>query len=432
MAALLCVHMTGCDEADESGMEKAQDMSSRAPSSSLGDSDASDEANSETTERQEFDDEFIAKVAWRYFERNIQPKTGLVNSVDNYPSTTMWDAGSSLMAMISAERLQLIRHQYFEDLASKALRALQTLQLYDGKLPNKVYNTESLAMVNYANLPAPEGLGWSAIDVARLTVPLMIIMKDYPALADLASGVIDRMDIDHMIIKGELFGGRFDTNGKPERVQEGRLGYEEYSAEALLRLGRDTRVARRVDDTINFTEILGIRIASDSRAKETYGANVVTTSEPYLLYGLEFGFDADIGAIAESLIGVQEERWRRTGILTALTEGHIDQAPYFVYNGIIANGTMWSSISPGGDRLADVRTLSVKAALGWHALYDNDYTKQLQRRIAKAADPDNGWRQGFYEVDGRVNKALTANTNAVVLEALCFMRHGPFLAKAVN
>jgi len=36
----------------------------------------------------------IAKTAWKYFENNYNPETGLVNAVDNYPSTTMWDTGS--------------------------------------------------------------------------------------------------------------------------------------------------------------------------------------------------------------------------------------------------------------------------------------------------------------------------------------------------
>ncbi|MEM7467178.1 MAG: DUF3131 domain-containing protein, partial [Pseudomonadota bacterium] len=33
----------------------------------------------------------IAKIAWVYFQNNSQEKTGLVNSANKYPSTTMWD-----------------------------------------------------------------------------------------------------------------------------------------------------------------------------------------------------------------------------------------------------------------------------------------------------------------------------------------------------
>lgn len=49
-----------------------------------------------------------ARIAWRYFQNNISPETGLVASVDNYPSTTMWETGSLFDAILSAERLGLI------------------------------------------------------------------------------------------------------------------------------------------------------------------------------------------------------------------------------------------------------------------------------------------------------------------------------------
>ena len=34
----------------------------------------------------------MAVKAWQYFVTNYQPATGLVNAVNNYPSTTMWDS----------------------------------------------------------------------------------------------------------------------------------------------------------------------------------------------------------------------------------------------------------------------------------------------------------------------------------------------------
>ena len=39
------------------------------------------------------------------FERNFRPETGLVDSMEKYPASTMWEAGSYLMALISAQRL---------------------------------------------------------------------------------------------------------------------------------------------------------------------------------------------------------------------------------------------------------------------------------------------------------------------------------------
>lgn len=49
-----------------------------------------------------------AKIAWTYFQKNYQPETGLVDSVEKYPLSTMWDTASYLMAIISAHRLEII------------------------------------------------------------------------------------------------------------------------------------------------------------------------------------------------------------------------------------------------------------------------------------------------------------------------------------
>ena len=50
----------------------------------------------------------MAQVAWKYFENNTQPETGLANAVDKYPSTTMWDTASYLGALVSAYELGII------------------------------------------------------------------------------------------------------------------------------------------------------------------------------------------------------------------------------------------------------------------------------------------------------------------------------------
>ncbi len=369
----------------------------------------------------------IAQIAWRYFKQNTQASTGLVNAVNKYPSTTMWDTASHLIALICAERLELISQQEFEARAEKALNSLLKIKLYNGQLPNKVYHSKSLAMVNYANLPTPKGIGWSAIDMARLMVPLKLFITQYPKLKEPAQKVFDRFQMSEVVKRGMMLGGRNGQQKKIEYVQEGRLGYEQYSAAALLKMNIDARAARRSDANTKFREIMGVSIAMDSRDKQRFGANVFTTSEPYLLFGLEFGFDADIKVMADNILAVQQERWRRTGILTGLTEDHINKAPYFVYNTIQANGELWASVSHSGTVLSDMRSLSTKAAIALHALYDTDYTRKLAIRVMGTRHAKDGWRSGIYEVDGSLNTATTVNTNAIILEAMHYRKFGPLL-----
>jgi hypothetical protein len=68
--------------------------------------------------------------------------------------------------------------------------------------------------------------------------------------------------------------------------------------------------------------------------------------------------------------------------------------------------------------------LSTKAAIGWMVLYRDDYTQRLANAMQGLFDPSKGWYAGRYERDGRPNRALTANTNAIVLESLCYLQNG--------
>jgi hypothetical protein len=124
---------------------------------------------------------------------------------------------------------------------------------------------------------------------------------------------------------------------------------------------------------------------------------------------------------------VQEYRWRKTGILTAVSEDHLDQAPYFIYNTVFVNGEFWKAVTDGGKDAEAFKTLSTKAAFGWYALYRTEYTAKLLDRIKGLHDPNRGWYAGVYEKSGQPNRSLNANTNAVVLESLAFMQHGPLI-----
>ena len=150
-------------------------------------------------------------------------------------------------------------------------------------------------------------------------------------------------------------------------------------------------------------------------------------SEPYILDGIEYGWDRISRELAWRVYQVQEKRYEETGILTAVSEDSIDQAPYFVYNTVFTDGKVWNAITEDGSDAAAYKTLSTKAAFGWHMLYETDYTKKLMARIAGAHDPERGWYAGIYEADGTPNKALTANTNGIILETLAFRQSGRLL-----
>ncbi len=367
-----------------------------------------------------------AQIAWRYFERNYQP-TGLVNSVDGFPSTTLWDTASYLMALIAAEQLQIISADTFAVRMGVALNSLAVLPLFGDMLPNKVYHTQTLQMVNYQNAPTEKGIGWSAIDQGRFLSPFHILVWDYPQFTPLVRQVLARWKMDKLVHNGKLFGAVYDSTQQIVFLQEGRLGYEEYAARAVSLLGYDVREAQRYDDFLAYVAIEGVEVPTDSRTPEKYYAHNYVVSEPYILDGLEFGWDAISAEFAYRVYQAQEARFQKTGILTAVSEDHLDQAPYFIYNTVFTDGKAWNCITDDGRDASDFRQLSVKAAFGWHALYRTAYTQKLMEAVRSLHDPQGGWYAGLYEKGQKPNKVLCCNTNAVILEALCYQQFGPLV-----
>lgn len=369
-----------------------------------------------------------AATAWAYFQRNTQ-ETGLVNSVDGFPSTTMWDQGSYLLGLISAHGLGLVSDEEFNDRIGRALDALARIQLFDGMLPNKAYDTRSLLMTNYQNEQTDRGLGWSALDIARIAVPLSIILYDHPRHAPAAARLLRTWRVDAMMREGQLFGARVNPEtGATELVQEGRLGYEEYGARAIALLGVDSLSALKYDDYLRFETVSGIEIGVDSRSFEVFDANNYIVSESYVLTAVEFGLDQEAEELARRVYEAQENRYKETGILTAVSEDNLDQAPWFIYNTVYANGKAWNAMTEEGEDISDLRTLSAKAVFGWDAIFDTDYTRRLRYAVAEAFQENGGWFAGLYEADGRKNEVMTANTNGIILQTLFYRQYGPLLS----
>ncbi|MCF2869862.1 DUF3131 domain-containing protein [Octadecabacter sp. G9-8] len=371
------------------------------------------------------DDLEYAQIAWRYFENNTDPTTGLVNSTDNYPSTTMWETGSYFVAVMSANRLGVIDEDEAIARIDLALDTLYTMRLFDGVLPNKAYNVRTGELVNYANQPVERGLGWSALDIARMVAALGHVNANYPALASKTARVLERWDLSQMIEDGQLIGGNI-ADGAVRRDQEGRVGYEQYAAKAMMLFGFDTYRAYDAESHLMVRDVEGQPIPVDTRLHRNI-TPAFTVSEPYLFDGLEFGFDARSARFATSIYAAQEARYRNTGILTAVSESHIDVAPYFVYSSVWGGGAEWAVMTFSGDRMDSRRTVTTKVAFAWDALFGTDYTRELITEIAPLGDPARGWPEGIYEADGTTNSSITVNTNALVLAALAFRVHGPLI-----
>ncbi|MEZ4364567.1 MAG: DUF3131 domain-containing protein [Kofleriaceae bacterium] len=373
----------------------------------------------------------IAKIAWKYFENNYHPSTGFVNAVNKYQSTTMWDLASTLAATIAANQLGLIDDREFDGRVLKMLTSLNTMPLYRDEAPNKAYHTEKLAMVDYGNQPTSFGIGYSALDLARLGTWLDNLSCMYPRHAISAARVTHRWNYCRMINDGQMYGAAYNKNNNSEALnQEGRLGYEQYGARNWAEMGFDMSTSGSYKNLFaSSVEIEGVRVPIDTRDPRKLGAFNYVVTESYALEAMEYGITPETAPLLRAIYEVQRRRWKRTGIVTAVSEDNVDRSPYFVYNTIYAAGSPWNTITDTGKDMEQLKSTSVKAAMSLAVLFPNDpYSQVLYDKVATAYDPEKGWYSGVFEGPLGYNTAVTANTNGIILEAMMYKLYGPLNA----
>ena len=364
------------------------------------------------------EDRQLARNAWKYFEVN-RLKTGLVSSAAKFPATTMWDAASQLAGMTAARELDLLPQAEFDRWMAQTLSSLAKIPLYKNELPNKAYNAETLQPVSYGKLDKPEEIGFSAIDLGRLAIWLDIVAHRYPQHAQACKNVTAHWQLTRLEKDGSLMGVHIEK-GKEEWNQEGRLGYEQYAAYGLKKLGVVAKNALNPQANEQNVDVMGVKIPADKRS--SYHNYV--TSEPYVLDGLETGFKALPAEYAGRVLQAQTRRAQATGQFTAWSEDNLDRAPWFVYNSVHVDGKNWKTLNPGGKDSDKFRTSSTKTAVAWQMLFGNRYTEANYKGLRWLADSDRGVFGGVYEETQEINRSLTLNTNGQILEALLYSQIG--------
>ncbi|MEH2312622.1 MAG: DUF3131 domain-containing protein [Nostoc sp.] len=371
------------------------------------------------------EEQIYARGAWQYFVKNYQPATGFTNSTGGYPSGTLWDMGNYLMALNAARWLNLTDQADFDSRLNKFLTTLSSLKLFEDTLPNKVYNAATAEMVDYGNNPLERGIGWSALDVGRILAAFDVIRTCHPQYNEWLKGIVAKWQVARSLKDGQLFGATVLPDNKTLLVQEGRLGYEEYGGRGYQLWGFSAPKAIAFEP-FNLVEINGVQIPVDTRDFKSTNANNYVVSESYILDGIEFGLQGELADFAARVLEVQKRRYDSTGQLTAVTEDNIDQAPYFLYNTVYANGANWATITDANQPYPQFRSISTKAAFGWRYLFpDNAYAQKVFDAVKDLRSPDDsGYYAGIYEESKQPNKALTGNTNGLILEILYYKAKG--------
>jgi hypothetical protein len=376
-----------------------------------------------------------AKVAWKYIENNTLAQTGLVNSVDRVPTTTLWQIGDYLAALVAAHQLGLIDMLEFDHRVSQLLDFLNNMPLSELSLPNRVYNTQNGLMVNFANQPAD--IGWSAIEIGRLLTWMKIAGQRYPHLREYFDKVVLRWNFCKVIDDCGVLYGLGKGAGKSAPSQEGRLGYLQYASAGFAAWGFETRKSAVTAPT-EAIDVLGVKLRIDARDDRTSGDMAPVVTMPYLLLGMEFGWEYprnanQLGGREESVslrsmtmdvFKIQQLRYEKLGVLTARTDHPVRNPPHFVHDSVFASGYAWNTLSDQGRPVPAMAMVATKAVFGMWVLAENGYTDRLLAAIEALYKDDKGWFEGRYENSGGYEDLLTLSTNAFVLQSLLYKVQG--------
>jgi hypothetical protein len=362
-----------------------------------------------------------ARAAWAQVERGYSANTGLVAAQPTWSFPTTWDIASALAAFYSARGLGYINDQQYKDRVSKALATLKKARLYQGIAYGRNYDANSGELVGPDQKPHQNGTGYSAIDVGRLLVWLNIIAKRDPDLAPAAEAVARRVDAARALRDGYMRGEEIDAKtGKPVGYQEGRIGYEQYSATGFSLWGMKANSALNWKANAKPGNVLGIPIPIDKRGLDRL------TSEPVVLQGLELGWDAPSRELAWQTLSAQAARFLKSGQITIVSEDAINRPPhYFYYYCVYCGGREFViNVHSPGTTLTEPRWVSTKAAFAWHALMPTRYTWQAIEAVQPSLDARQGWATGVFEQTSKSTETFTLNTAAVILEAALYRKIG--------
>ena len=362
-----------------------------------------------------------AKTAWSYFAHLTDPATGLVpatawvenDQIETYRFSTMWDTGTHLLAIMSAHSIGILEDDEYTARLKAVLGGLATGTFNGLGLPKGLTSTDGKAKGDD---------DYNASDTSRLLTALHLV-QSYTKQDLGISGILAGWDLEQTI-----------QDGAPMTVRGGKLvsayrsNYAGYIARGFSLWDYPvTSPYAAPSPGSPFDQ--GVQILHDVAKFGPIG------TEPHLLEAVELGASPLAGTAAEALFAAQIDEYRATGKLVCVSEGPVNRAPWFVYQGyqITDDGGQWTAetLDPsprfktkGFVRAVDM--LNSKGAFLWNAYRPNDYTDRLVAQVREKATTDKlGFSPGVFSVTGKSDQAYSdVNTNGVILQAIAFRLNG--------
>ena len=358
-----------------------------------------------------------ARRAWSYVTETTEAATGLCPSTRlfagrssvAYRVLTMWDMASLIFAHLAARDLHLIDAATFQARAARLIGALPVGRIAGHALPPAEIAT---------NRPgAALSVDFNACDTGRLLSALAALGRD-PALTEDVAAAVARWDLPALIREGTL-----------NSVTAGRIAppppshCTPYVARALAAWGLAADPGLPWDSA-EAGAARDMRLIYHAAGLGPLGA------EPLLLEALEFRASPAGERLQRLLWDAQARAHAETGQIVCPTEGPMDRAPWFSYQGLDLTSLErpWSVATveestafSGATFQNEARMVSSKAAYLWLALRPGDaLARAMVAHVRdRASLPVGGFAAGVYSRSGRPTEGYTdINTNGVILQAL--------------
>lgn len=362
-----------------------------------------------------------ARIAWGYFDRLTESTTGLSPStvfIGEWSSInrtlTMWDFGSIIQATIAGHALGLIDDAQFLDRSKAILRSLPAEMIGGLVLPSSEIASDNAKSVTR---------DYNACDTGRLLIALAA-MNTHPLSKGIFANAVAKWDLGATLRDGRLHS---ITQGKFQPFFVSQCAH--YAARAFGLWGL---MAASPYDAMQGQSI------TDARMNLLYAVAQIGAigAEPLLLEAVELGLSEPSAYLTDVLFAAQARSFAVTGDLICASEGPMDRAPWFTYQGLKVNADqdIWDvqSIDPTpmydtSDFRMTARVISTKAAFLWAVVRPGAYSSLLLDHVRQRARMSEvGYSSGIYSATGKpMANYSDINTNGVILQAIAYRLRVP-------
>ena len=133
-----------------------------------------------------------ARNSWDFVNSITEPSTGLARAHAKYSYVTLWDIAGVIAANYVAHELGFINDVTFDAHIARILSTLSSVDLFDRRAFNRIYDAKTGRMVDNASKISNVGAGWSSVDIGRLLIWLRVIATRYPKYAPVATQIVKR------------------------------------------------------------------------------------------------------------------------------------------------------------------------------------------------------------------------------------------------